>query len=79
MILGMHILSAEQFGTQEIEGIMLHADELREQIENRQGRRELATRHLGYGLCNLFYEPSTRTRMSFAFALKKLGLHDVET
>ncbi len=42
-------------------------------------RRELATRHVGRQLISLFYEPSTRTRLSFELAAAKLGIGIVST
>ena len=42
-------------------------------------RRELATRHTGRQLISLFYEPSTRTRLSFELAAAKLGIGIVST
>ena len=42
-------------------------------------RRELANRHTGRQLISLFYEPSTRTRLSFELAASKLGIGIVST
>ncbi len=67
-----HIISAEQFNTSEIIDLFHHADGLRQECIDSQ--RELAQRHLGKQVCNLFYEPSTRTRISFDLASKKLGI-----
>jgi aspartate carbamoyltransferase catalytic subunit len=70
----MHILSSEQFDTPQISELFEQADEFRSQLENPQAARELAGRHIGSKLCNLFYEPSTRTRLSFGFAADNLGV-----
>lgn len=42
-------------------------------------RRALAGRHIGRQLISLFYEPSTRTRLSFELAATKLGIGVVST
>jgi aspartate carbamoyltransferase catalytic subunit len=70
----MHILSSEQFTPGEMDRIFLQADEFRSQLADQASRTELATLHVGRKLCNLFYEPSTRTRLSFGFAADNLGV-----
>jgi aspartate carbamoyltransferase catalytic subunit len=70
----MHVLSSEQFGNEEIKSLFESADEFRSQLSDDASRRELALRHIGSKLCNLFYEPSTRTRLSFGFAADNLGV-----
>lgn len=69
---GNHILSAEQFIVDELPVLFDQADELR--IEFETNRRELAERHVGRHLFNLFYEPSTRTRVSFGKAALNMGM-----
>jgi aspartate carbamoyltransferase catalytic subunit len=76
----MHILSAEQFDPPALEIIFDEASALREADNAGYGsRRELATRHIGKQLCSLFYEPSTRTRLSFEQAATKFGVGVVST
>ncbi len=70
----MHVLSSEQFGDDELRTLFEQADDFRDQLNDNTLRRELATRHLGSKLCTLFYEPSTRTRLSFGFAADNLGV-----
>jgi aspartate carbamoyltransferase catalytic subunit len=70
----MHVLSSEQFGAQELGVLFEQADEFRDQLVADDMKRELATRHIGSKLCNLFYEPSTRTRLSFGYAADNLGV-----
>jgi aspartate carbamoyltransferase catalytic subunit len=70
----MHVLTSEQFDTTQIEALCGQADAFRTQLESPNGRRDLASRWTGSALCNLFYEPSTRTRVSFGLAAQKLGL-----
>ncbi len=70
----MHVLSSEQFTPQAIDQVFDQADQFREQLTVPDAKRELASRHIGSKLCNLFYEPSTRTRLSFGFAADNLGV-----
>ena len=70
----MHVLSSEQFTPQVIDQVFDQADQFRDQLTVPDARRELASRHVGSKLCNLFYEPSTRTRLSFGFAADNLGV-----
>lgn len=75
----MHVLNVDQFTPKSLVELFAHADELRELANDRKGRRELAERHKGQQLCSLFYEPSTRTRLSFETAALKLGMGVVST
>ena len=75
-----HILSAEQFTRPQLEDFFMSADKMRVldhgSLEERRG---LASRFMGQQLISLFYEPSTRTRLSFELAAVKLGLGYVST
>lgn len=77
----MHnIISAEQFTRPQLEDLFVSADIMREADHgNRTQWRELASRHIGRQLISLFYEPSTRTRLSFELAATKLGIGYVST
>ncbi len=76
----MHVLSAEQFDPPALEVIFERASALREADSAGYGsRRELAFRHIGRQLCSFFYEPSTRTRVSFEQAAVKFGIGVVST
>jgi aspartate carbamoyltransferase catalytic subunit len=61
-----HIVAVSQFRRTELEAIFAHADLMRSlpRTEKRLDGRILAT---------LFYEPSTRTRLSFESAMQRLG------
>lgn len=60
-----HFISLDQFSEEEILDLLLAAREFEE-------KEAKITKQLFVG--NLFFEPSTRTKMSFEIALKKLGL-----
>jgi aspartate carbamoyltransferase catalytic subunit len=60
----LHILSADQFDRAELDGILDRAKQLAEVRDQRLAGRLMAT---------LFYEPSTRTRLSFESAMLRLG------
>lgn len=70
----MHILSADQFSQNELAELFNQVDELRKLDQSGKGRRALAGFHSGEQVCTLFYEPSTRTRLSFEMAAAKLGM-----
>lgn len=70
-----HILSVEQFTHQNLKELFSRAYELSEQYRNPSGRRALASLYMGHQLVSLFYEPSTRTRLSFEIAAGALGVH----
>jgi len=75
-----NIISAEQFTRPQLEDFFISADTLREKDRGTlEERRELAGRHMGRQLISLFYEPSTRTRLSFELAAAKLGIGYVST
>lgn len=66
---GSHILSVNQFDRDAIEKIFHTADKMRP-YANRQKRTKVLN---GAILGNLFFEPSTRTRVSFGTAFNLLG------
>lgn len=43
-------------------------------MADNETKRDLASRYIGSKLCNLFYEPSTRTRLSFGIAADNFGI-----
>lgn len=75
LFIGQHILSVSQFTPEHIEVLFNTADRLLP-----YARRERITTVLdGAILNNLFFEPSTRTRVSFGCAFNLLGGHVRET
>ena len=72
---GAHILSVEQFERSDIERIFDVADTMAP-----YALREKVTRVLeGAILGNMFFEPSTRTRLSFEAAIMRLGARNIST
>ncbi|MEX2130188.1 MAG: aspartate carbamoyltransferase [Pseudohongiellaceae bacterium] len=72
---GAHILSVNQFAREDVEKIFKVADSM-----GPYAHRERITKALdGAILGNLFFEPSTRTRVSFGCAFNLLGGHVRET
>ncbi len=63
-----HVLSASQFSKEELLEIMKQATDMEKILES--GGSEMAK---GKILATLFYEPSTRTRLSFETAMQRLG------
>jgi aspartate carbamoyltransferase catalytic subunit len=61
------LITIEDISNQEIEGVFALADEMTE------GLREQSNVCRGMIMASLFFEPSTRTRMSFETAMNRLG------
>ncbi|NLE43826.1 MAG: aspartate carbamoyltransferase [Chloroflexi bacterium] len=66
---GKDILDGAQFSRDELQHIMDVADHFLEELKGRQGLDLMA----GYVMGTLFFEPSTRTRLSFETAMQRLG------
>jgi len=64
-----HVITVDKFSRNELHSIFSVAHEMRTLVE-RDGAIDLLR---GKVLCNLFYEPSTRTSCSFETAMKRLG------
>lgn len=74
-----HILSARQFTPEYHAEVFEEATEMRVMVQSPEGRRDLAQRHLGMVVATMFYEPSTRTRLSFESAAVRLGAGYIST
>ena len=61
-----HIIESQQFDRGDLEELFQLADDVRAGKLNKDMLR-------GKVMASLFYEPSTRTRMSFESAMHKLG------
>jgi aspartate carbamoyltransferase len=66
---GKDILDGAQFTREELEHIMTVADDMRARLRGTHSLDLLR----GYVLATLFFEPSTRTRLSFEAAMHRLG------
>ena len=64
-----HLISARQFSPDSLEELFISADRM--QVDDKARRLYPVLR--GRLLATLFYEPSTRTRLSFEAAMQKLG------
>lgn len=73
----MHILSAEQFTKTELEELFKRTNQLRKMFHS--SRHSVQKLHKGKLAVLLFYEPSTRTRLSFAAAAAHLGMQVTST
>src|SRR5688572_13659924 len=65
-----HLLSIDQLSTDQIDLVLKTADSFGE-VGTRTIKKVPALR--GRTVCNLFFEPSTRTRLSFELAAKRLS------
>jgi aspartate carbamoyltransferase catalytic subunit len=75
----MNILSVEQFDQEYLRKLFDLADSLAKKLETPAETKKLAVKYQHKQLCTLFYEPSTRTRLSFETAALKLGMGVVST
>ncbi len=66
---GKDILDGAQFSREEIEAVMQVAANMREQLKSKRSLSLLSGSVMG----SLFFEPSTRTRLSFETAMHRLG------
>ncbi|MHB8112314.1 MAG: aspartate carbamoyltransferase [Bellilinea sp.] len=66
---GKDILDGAQFSREEIDFTMAVADDFRKQLKEKPAIDLMK----GYVLASLFFEPSTRTRLSFETAMHRLG------
>lgn len=74
-----HVLAASQFTPELIHELVESAEHFRELLQTQEGRREAAAMHAGKIVACLFYEPSTRTRLSHESAAQRLGASIIGT
>lgn len=67
-----NLISIRDLGLPEISALIARAGELREQCEGDHGVEPALS---GGCVANMFFEPSTRTRLSFDLAAQRLGAH----
>ena len=68
-----HIIESQQFSRPLLEELFASADEMKRQPHHFSGRLN------GQVMASLFYEPSTRTRLSFEAAMLRLGGRTIGT
>lgn len=66
---GADVLSAAQFSREEFDHLFTRADEIAERLQKGERLHSLDEKILA----TLFYQPSTRTRLSFESAMQRLG------
>lgn len=75
-----HILESQQFTRDNLLNLFALAGDVQAALERGEdGRRILSGMLVGKVMCTLFYEPSTRTRISFEMAAHRLGMHVIST
>lgn len=70
-----HVLRAQQFDTDLLEAIFRRADQFVVWNKNPRMKEVLQQRCRRKVQVSLFYQPSTRTRISFGIAAHRLGIH----
>ncbi len=71
-----HIVDTRQLKDRRfLDGLFERADQMKHAVENKQVSRK----HEGKIVASLFYQPSTRTKMTFDTAAKRLGAEVVST
>src|ERR1041385_8633640 len=66
---GRNVVSIRDFERHEIDALLSSAEKMVPVVQGKKKSTELE----GRVLCTLFYEPSTRTRLSFEVAMQRLG------
>lgn len=66
---GRNVVSIREFDRAEIDALLSAAEKMVPIVQGKKKNVELE----GRVLCTLFYEPSTRTRLSFEVAMQRLG------
>jgi aspartate carbamoyltransferase catalytic subunit len=69
-----HLVTASQFDPKQLATLFELASEMQEMSQTSRGRSALMRRYHGRLVATLFYEPSTRTRLSFESAAYRLGM-----
>jgi aspartate carbamoyltransferase catalytic subunit len=69
-----HLLGLEKLSAEEITGLLDSAEEFLQVGREKPKRPDLN----GKVIANLFYEPSTRTKLSFSLAARRLGAETVD-
>jgi aspartate carbamoyltransferase catalytic subunit len=74
-----HIIKSQQFSTEFLHQFFYKVSQIQQQFKNPTGQVILRQKLANKILFNLFYEPSTRTRYSFAAAAHHMGMQVIGT
>ncbi len=74
-----HILRSQQFDRPNLERLFAEVGVIAKMLDTQEGRFNLRSMLTGRIMCTLFYEPSTRTRVSFETAAHRLGMDVITT
>lgn len=74
-----HLVAAKQLTPEVLSGLIQKAEEYRKLLETAEGRKQLREFYPDKIVATLFYEPSTRTRLSHEAAAQRLGMGIVST
>lgn len=74
-----HLLRSQQFDRSSLEKLFSSTDKIRKLFQKKSGRKKLKKELLGKLMFAIFYEPSTRTRISFASAGAHMGMRVITT
>lgn len=74
-----HVIESQQFDVDFLSSLFRRTDELKKMFNGSGKRGDLGEVLTGKMMFNVFYEPSTRTRMSFSAAAQHLGMEVVTT
>ena len=70
----MSVLSVDQFSKESLDQLFIKVSDFKQKYQTAEGRRELFQRQMAKQMCSFFFEPSTRTRISFELAARRLGM-----
>jgi aspartate carbamoyltransferase catalytic subunit len=74
-----NVVKSQQFDIGLITYLLILTDIIKKMLSTAEGREELSQFLLGKKLLTFFYEPSTRTRLSFQYAGAHLGMNVLGT
>ncbi len=74
-----HVLASQQFDPKLIQRLFVRAEELQRTLDDPRKHQKLGSLLAGRLMFTIFYEPSTRTRISFAAAGQHLGMQVIAT